>query len=111
MSLIPDVSSATFEAEVIQSEIPVLLDFHAKWCAPCKAMMPALTDVAREYEGEAKIVKIDIDEEPELAERFGIRGVPTLIVMQNGENKGTMTGAGTRGNIAALLERHIGGAA
>jgi thioredoxin 1 len=107
MSLITDVSADTFEAEVVQSDIPVLLDFHAVWCGPCKAMEPLLKDVAREYEGDAKIVKIDIDAETALAERFAIKSVPTLILMHKGEVKEHVSGARTRGNIAALFERYM----
>lgn len=107
MSIIADVTGESFEADVLKSPIPVLLDFHAVWCGPCKAMEPVLDDVAREYEGDAKIVKIDIDKEPALAERFGIKGVPTLILMHGGEEKEHLNGARTRGNIAALFERYL----
>jgi thioredoxin 1 len=107
MSLIADVSGDTFDADVIKSDVPVLLDFHAKWCGPCKAMVPTLTDVAKEYAGEVKILKIDIDEEPELAQRFGIRGVPTFIMMNKGEVQETVTGALTRGKFSALFERYL----
>lgn len=111
MSLIADVSSDTFETEVVQSDIPVLLDFTAKWCGPCKAVMPILNDVAREYEGEAKIVKIDIDEEPGLTKQFQVRGVPTFILMHRGEVKERYSNAMTRGNLSALFERYLGDAA
>lgn len=108
MSMIENVTTAQFAAEVENSEMPVLLDFTAKWCGPCKAVMPLLNDVAREYEGDGKIVKIDIDEEPELAKRFAIRGVPTFIMMHKGEVKERFSGAMTRGNLSALFERYIG---
>ena len=111
MSLITNVSTAEFEKDVVQSTIPVLLDFTATWCGPCKAVMPILNDVAREYEGEVKIVKIDIDAEPDLAKRFEIRGVPTFIMMNKGEIKERYSAAMTRGNISAMFERHIGDAA
>jgi thioredoxin 1 len=107
MSLITDVSADTFETEVVQSDIPVLLDFHAVWCGPCKAMEPLLNDVAREYEGDAKIVKIDVDAESALAEKFGIKSVPTLILMYKGEIKEHDLGVRTRGGIAALFERYM----
>lgn len=107
MSLIQTVTGDTFEADVVQSDIPVLIDFHAKWCGPCKAAEPSLNDIAREYEGEARIVKVDIDEEPSLTEKFTVKSVPTLILMHRGAIKERYIGSLTRGGISALIERHL----
>ena len=108
MSLINDITTAQFESEVLGSAVPVLVDFHAKWCGPCKASAPALEDAAREFEGEVRIVKVDIDEEPALAETYNVRGVPTFIVVQDGEVKERFSGLVTRGKLASVLERFAG---
>ncbi|MFK4873515.1 thioredoxin [Novosphingobium sp. ZW T3_23] len=109
MNLIKDISTDVFEDEVMRSPIPVFIDFHATWCGPCKAIMPMLEDVAREYEGEVRIVKIDIEAEPELATRFGIRAVPTFVLIHKGEEKERPRGILTRGNMSALLEGYLEG--
>ncbi len=109
MFLIADVTTEEFEAEVLKSEIPVLVDFHAKWCGPCKASAPALEDAAREFDGEVRIVKVDIDEEPSLAEAYQVQGVPTFIVVQGGEVRERFSGMVTRGKLASVLERFAEG--
>lgn len=110
MSAIKDITTADFETEVVQSDIPVFIDFHAKWCGPCKAVAPALADMAREYEGEIRIVKVDIDEEPELRDRFAVQGVPTFIILSGGEIKERFSGNVTRGKLSSVIEKHIGDA-
>ncbi|MGH7021457.1 MAG: thioredoxin [Brevundimonas sp.] len=108
MSLIKDVTTTEFETEVIKSDIPVFIDFHAKWCGPCKAVAPALADMAREFEGEIRIVKIDIDEEPELRDRYGVQGVPTFIILRDGEVKERFSGNVTRGKLSSVIQKHVG---
>ena len=110
MTDIVDVTTGSFESDVLESKIPVLLDFHAKWCGPCKAIMPILSDIAKEYDGEVKIVKIDVDEEPDLAKRYAVRGIPTLILLSGGDVKERYSGGMSRGSLSALFERHTGGA-
>lgn len=84
------VSSANFESEVARSEIPVLIDFWAPWCGPCMALLPTLQALAPMYEGSLKIVKVNIDECPELADRFGVRGIPHLLLTRQGESVATL---------------------
>ena len=87
------VSDATFEAEVLKSAEPVLVDFFATWCGPCKAMAPALEQVAAELAGKVKVVKLDVDENPKITNEFHIQAMPTLILFQAGEEAARHTGA------------------
>lgn len=86
-------TDAAFEADVLKSDIPVLLDFWAPWCGPCRMIAPMLDELAEEYEGKVKIVKMNVDENQNIPAQFGIRGIPTLMVFKNGENVGTKVGA------------------
>ncbi|MNU29733.1 Thioredoxin C-1 [compost metagenome] len=108
-SLIDDIKTEDFEAQVLKSDIPVFVDFHAVWCGPCKAMAPALDDMAREFEGEVKIVKIDIDAEPQLAETYAVQGVPTFLMIKEGEIRERFSGGMTRGALSAVFERFTDG--
>lgn len=87
------VSDADFEAEVLKSSQPVLVDFFAEWCGPCKAMAPALEEVAKDMEGQVKIAKIDVDDNPEITSRYQIQAMPTLIMFKDGEIAARHTGA------------------
>lgn len=87
------VSDATFEAEVLNSSEPVLVDFFAEWCGPCKAMAPALDLVAKEMEGKVKVVKLDVDQNPKVTGTYGIRAMPTLILFKDGKVAAQHTGA------------------
>jgi thioredoxin 1 len=80
-----DVSDATFDAEVLKATGPVVVDFHAEWCGPCKAMAPALTQVANEMKDKVKVVKVDVDANPGVTGKYGIQAMPTLLVFMNGE--------------------------
>jgi len=108
MSRINYVTTEAFQAEVVKSELPVLVDFTASWCGPCKAVAPALEDLAAEYEGEIRIVKVDIDEQPQIAEEYSVRGVPTFLMMKGGEVKERFSGSQSRGMISAVIERALG---
>lgn len=79
------LTNENFESEVLKSEIPVLVDFYATWCGPCKMIAPLVEEISEEYAGKAKVCKIDVDETPELAIAFGVSSIPTIIVFKNGE--------------------------
>lgn len=101
------LKASDFETEVLQSPIPVLLDFWAEWCGPCRLIGPHVEAIANEYAGKAKVYKIDVDSEGELAMRFGVMSIPTLIVIKGGQEVDRMTGAGSKEQIVAMLERAL----
>jgi thioredoxin 1 len=92
MSTLRHLNNANFETTVAQSPTPVLVDFYAEWCGPCKALAPTLEAVAAEHAGHLEVVKVDIDDNPELATRFGIQSIPTLVVFDGGEARKTLKG-------------------
>lgn len=97
------ISSAEFQSEVVNSSVPVLVDFFATWCGPCKMLAPALEEVGAEVEGRAKVVKVDIDASPDLAQRFGIMSVPTLVVFKGGQVANQAVGVQPKPAILNLL--------
>ena len=96
-----------FDDVVIKSDVPVLVDFTATWCGPCKAIAPLIDQLADEYQGKAKVAKLDIDESPATAQRFGIRGVPTLYVFKSGEIVAQHVGAASKPALADLIDRSL----
>jgi thioredoxin 1 len=98
------VTESTFDQEVLQSETPVLVDFWAEWCGPCHAVAPVLDKIAAEREGELKLVKVNIDEEQGIAQRYGIASIPTMVLFKNGEPAAAAIGAQPKGS----LERQLG---
>ena len=104
---VQEFNDLNFEQEVLKSDVPVLVDFAATWCGPCKAIAPLVGQVADEYEGKIKVGTIDIDDSPGIAQRFGIKGVPTLFVFKGGEVVGKMVGAAPKKNIADLVQRAL----
>jgi thioredoxin 1 len=101
-------TDATFNDDVIKSEKPVLLDFWAEWCGPCKMIAPILDELADEYRDRLKIAKLNIDENPQTPPKFGIRGIPTLILFKNGTVEAQKVGALSKAQLSAFLENNLG---
>jgi thioredoxin 1 len=106
-SSIQRVTDDTFEPEVLQAETPVLVDYWAEWCGPCKSIAPILDEVAREYEGRLKVAKINVDENQLTPAKFGIRGIPTLMLFKNGNVEATRVGALSKSQLTAFLDSNI----
>lgn len=102
-----NVKKDNFDQEVLKSEVPVLVDFWAEWCGPCKIVGPIVAEIAQEYEGKAKIVKVNVDEEPELARQFGIMSIPTMKFFKAGQPVGDIVGAAPKTAIEAELNKHL----
>jgi thioredoxin 1 len=102
-----EINDDSFEPEVLQAEQPVLVDFWAAWCAPCRMMNPALEAVAAEYEGSARVVKLNVDENPASAQRYGIKGIPTMILFRGGREEERIVGATSRDALSRLLGKHV----
>jgi thioredoxin 1 len=102
-----DINKDNFEAEVLRSEQTVMVDFWAPWCGPCKVISPIIEEVASEYQGKAKVVKVNVDENNEIAMRYGIMSIPTLKYFKNGNIVGELIGAAPKQMIVAELQKHI----
>lgn len=103
-----NVSDASFDNDVLRSQVPVLVDFTATWCGPCKQIAPYIDQIADEYDGRARVAKLDIDDNPASAARYGIRGVPTLLVFKDGKIVAQQVGAAPKKTIASLIDRALG---
>ncbi len=101
------LSDATFEAEVLQAQAPVLVDYWAEWCGPCKMIAPILDEVAGEYAGKLKVAKLNIDENQATPPKYGIRGIPTLMLFVGGEVKATKVGALSKSQLAAFIDSNL----
>ncbi|MEY3651016.1 MAG: thioredoxin 1 [Pseudomonadota bacterium] len=100
-------SDDAFEQEVLQSAIPVLVDYWAEWCGPCKMIAPILDEVAKEYEGRIKVAKLNIDENQQTPPKYGIRGIPTLMLFKNGNVEATKVGALSKSQLTAFIDSNI----
>jgi thioredoxin 1 len=106
-SLVKHVSDVVFEAEVLQSSLPVLVDFWAPWCAPCRMVGPILDDLSKEYDGRLVIAKLNVDENQETPVRYGIRGIPTIILFKEGKVVAHQVGASPKAKLKAFIDAHL----
>ncbi len=107
MSNAKSVTDADFETEVLKSNTPVLVDFWAPWCGPCRAVAPAVDAIANEFAGKVKVVKLNTDEEQQVAIKYGVGSIPTLMVFKNGEMVERVLGVRPKGELAAMVTRHV----
>ena len=104
---IVNVTDASFEEDVLKAESAVLVDYWAEWCGPCKMIAPVLEEIAQEYAGKVKVCKLNIDENTEVPPKFGIRGIPTLMLFKNGNVEATKVGALSKSQLAAFLDGNL----
>jgi thioredoxin 1 len=105
--LIKHTTDATFEADVLKSSQPVLVDYWAEWCGPCKMIAPILDEVATSYQGKLQIAKMNVDENRDIPAKFGIRGIPTLMIFKNGELAATKVGAMSKSQLTAFIDQQM----
>ena len=101
------VTDASFESDVLKSGEPVLVDYWAEWCGPCKMIAPILDEIATEYAGKVKIAKLNIDENPQTPPKYGIRGIPTLMLFKNGGVEATKVGAVSKSQLTAFIDSNL----
>src|SRR6185295_10616203 len=108
---VKEVSDGSFKNDVLESGKPVLVDFWAPWCAPCRMLAPTVDAVAETYTSTARVVKINVDDNPAISQRYGIKGIPTLILFKAGKEEERVVGATSREAISRLIDKHVRGAA
>lgn len=101
------VTDSTFKESVLDSEVPVLVDFWAPWCGPCRMVAPVVDEIAQQYEGQIKVVKLNTDENPNVASQYGIRSIPTLMIFKGGERVDMVVGAVPKTTLANTLEKYL----
>jgi len=104
---ISPITDTSFDTEVMESNTPVLVDFWAQWCGPCKAIAPILDDIAQKFTGKVKVVKMDVDSNPATPPKFGVRGIPTLILFKDGQVKATQVGLLSKTELMSFIETNI----
>src|SRR6266849_7875289 len=107
---VTEVSDSSFEKDVLQSDKPVLVDFWAAWCAPCRMLAPTVDAIAEKYAANALVVKVYVDNNPSISQRYGIKGTPTLILFKGGKEEERVVGATSKESISRLIDKHTGGA-
>ena len=107
MSSAPPVTDASFKDDVLESDVPVLVDFWAPWCGPCRMVAPVVDEIAEQYEGQIKVVKLNTDENPQVASQYGIRSIPTLMIFKGGQRVDMVVGAVPKTTLANTLEKYL----
>lgn len=105
--LIKHITNQSFAGDVLQSEVPVLVDYWAEWCGPCKMIAPVLDEMAKEYDGRLRIAKMNVDDNREVPGKFGIRGIPTLMIFKGGQKVAEITGARPKRELTAFVDSHL----
>ncbi|MGB3513783.1 MAG: thioredoxin [Microcoleaceae cyanobacterium] len=107
MSAATPVTDATFKQEVLESDVPVLVDFWAPWCGPCRMVAPVVEEISLQYQGKLKVVKVNTDENPNVASQYGIRSIPTLMIFKGGQRVDMVVGAVPKTTLANTIEKHL----
>lgn len=107
MTAATPVTDSTFNQEVLESDVPVLVDFWAPWCGPCRMVAPVVEDIADQYEGQIKVVKVNTDENPNVASQYGIRSIPTLMIFKGGQRVDMVVGAVPKTTLAQTLKKYL----
>ncbi|HEY9798696.1 MAG TPA: thioredoxin [Leptolyngbyaceae cyanobacterium] len=107
MSTAVQVTDASFKQDVLESEVPVLVDFWAPWCGPCRMVAPVVDEIAQQFEGQVKVVKLNTDENPNVASQYGIRSIPTLMIFKGGQRVDMVVGAVPKTTLANTLEKYL----
>ncbi len=107
MSATPQVTDASFKDDVLDSELPVLVDFWAPWCGPCRMVAPVVDEIAQQYIGKVKVVKLNTDDNPNTASQYGIRSIPTLMIFKGGQRVDMVVGAVPKTTLASTLEKYL----
>lgn len=105
---VTNITDSSFDVEVLQSQKPVLVDFWAEWCAPCRMIAPTIDAIAEEFAANATVVKVNVDDNTSTAQRYGIKGIPTLILFSEGKEVERVVGATSKESITRMIEKHIG---
>ncbi len=107
VSYTTEINDASFDSQVLKADTPVLVDFWAEWCAPCKAMVPTLEAVAKDYQGRLKVLKLNVDQNFSTSSKYNIKGIPTLLLFKGGMVKEQVVGTSTKESIARIIDKHL----